>query len=135
MTHQTAALSSIEAYLRSEDDSPEERAEQMSARNERLSRFPYAVMLQVAFPELDFANRWCWTRFGPTDGECAQKDSEYRVCQIDAPHSHSGVWMSHWYVKTDYNFGFNEWHFTDRSHHDLFLGFVSKIHWGENYPK
>ena len=59
MTHRNAVLSNIEAYLSRPDDSSEERAEQSSSRNERMARFLYAVMLQVAFPELDFANRWC----------------------------------------------------------------------------
>ena len=100
-----------------------------------MERFPYAVMLQVAFPELDFANRWCWTRFGPADGGCTQKDSKYRVCTIDVPHSHSGIWTTHWFVKTDYDFGFNEWYFAKQSHYDLFLDSVPKINWGEKYPK
>ena len=134
MNHRTVILSSFDAYLASEDKSREERASQQSARNQRLVCFPFALMLQVSFAELDFANRWCWTRFGPANGECAQMDSEYRVCQIDKPHSHSGVWMTHWFVKTDYNFGFNEWYFVDQARHDLFLAFVPKINWGENYP-
>ncbi len=135
MSHRTAILSNIEAYLSFQDDSPEGRAEEASSRNERMARFPFAVMLQVAYPELDFANRWCWTEFGPADGECMQKDSEYRVCTIDEVHSHSGVWTTYWFEKTDYNFGFNEWYFAKQSHHDLFLDFVPKINWGENFPK
>jgi len=65
MTHQTVVLSSYEAYLASENESPEDEE-----RHRRLSRCPYSVMLEVAFPELDFANRWCWQRFGPAHGEC-----------------------------------------------------------------
>lgn len=64
-----------------------------------------------------------------------QQGSEYRVCLNDLPYSHSGVWMSHWFEKTDYNFGFNEWYFAERSHHDLFLDFVPMINWGEKYPR
>lgn len=135
MTHQTAILSSIEEYLSCDVDSPEERAEQALARQAELSRFPYAAMLQVAYPELDFANRWCWTHFGPAEGECQQWASQYRVCQIDGPHSHSGVWSVRWFVKTENDFGFNEWYFADRSHYERFLTFVPTINWGENYPK
>ena len=136
MTYQTVILSSIEACLSSgEYPSLEERAEEELSRNQRLSRFPYAVMLQLAFPELDFANRLCWQEFGPADGECTQRFSQYRVCQIDVPHSHSGVWADYWFVKTDYDFGFNEWYFADQSHYDLFLKYVPKINWGESYPK
>lgn len=136
VTHQTAIQSSIEAYLSCEDDPPEDRAEQEMERNQRLLRFPYAVMLQVSYAEVDFANRWCWLRFGHAHGECRlQKDSEYRVCPIDEPHSHSGVWTAHWFVKTAYNFGFCEWYFDKRSHYDQFLEFVPRLNWGENYPK
>ena len=135
MTYHSAKLSSIEKYLSCEDDSPEELAEQESSRKERLSRFPYAVMLEVAFPELDYANRWCWTNFVPADGGCAQKYSQYRVCQVGVPHSHTGVWAQHWFVKTDYDFGFTEWYFADQSNYELFLNYVPEINWGENYPK
>ena len=61
--YRTVSLSSFEEYLASEDDSPEEQAEQARDRKERLSRFPYTVMLQVSFLEMDFANRWCWQHF------------------------------------------------------------------------
>lgn len=135
MSHRTVILSSFEEYLASADDSPEERAEQKRGRQERLSRFPYAVMLQVSFPEMDFANRWCWQHFGPGDGECTQRHSEYRVCDLTETHSHTGKWMCHWFVKTDYNFGFNEWYFAEQSDHECFLANVDKINWGEKYPK
>ena len=79
MSYRTVILSSFEEYLASTDDSLEERAEQERDRDERLSRFPYAVMLKVSFPELDFANRWCWQQFGPRDGKCTQHDSDYRA--------------------------------------------------------
>ena len=79
MSHRTVVLSSFEEYLASDDDSFEERAAQELDRNERLLRFPYSVMLQVSYPELDFANRWCWQNFGPSDGECDQRYSEYRA--------------------------------------------------------
>ena len=103
MTHRTAILSDIEAYLDYEAFTPEVRAEEIADRNSRLLLFPNAVLLQVAYPELDFANRWCWNQFGPADGECTQKDSYYRICEVDQPHSHSGSWMTHWLAKTDYD--------------------------------
>jgi len=92
-------------------------------------------MLQVSFPELDFANRWCWQHFGRSDGECMQRCSEYRVCDLNEPHSHAGKWMWHWFEKTDYNFGFNEWYFAERADQEYFLAKVGEINWGENYPK
>jgi hypothetical protein len=135
VTHQTAIVSSIEAYLACEDDTPEERATQNAERNARLLRFPHAVMLQVAFPELDFANRWCWSQFGPADGHCTQKHSQYCACEMDEPHSHSGSWTTHWFVKTEYDFGFNEWYFAKRHQYDQFIAFLPELNWGENFPK
>ena len=135
MTHRTAILSTFDALLNSCDDYPEERADHQSERQEHLGRFSYAVMLKLAFPELDFANRWCWQNFGPYHGQCFQKDSEYPMCAIESPHCHIGTWSNHWYVKTDYNFGFNEWYFSTRSDRDLFLECVPAINWGESYPK
>ena len=134
MTYQTRILSSFDDYLNGTDDAPEDVAGQRSFRSDILARFPNAVMLQVAFPELDFANRWCWNNFGPAEGNCSQKDSRYRVCDVETQHSHAGNWATHWFVKTEYDFGFNEWYFSDRSHFDLFLAFVSEINWGEDFP-
>ena len=45
------------------------------------------------------------------------------------------MWTTHWFVKTDYDFGFSEWYFARQSYHDLFLDSVPKINWGEKYPK
>ena len=73
--------------------------------------------------------------FGSRNDECTQKDSEYRVCQIDEPHSHSGFWTDHWFVKTDYNFGFNEWYFTNESEYKTFTRNISSFNWGKLYPK
>jgi hypothetical protein len=135
MTHKTAILTDFDCYLASDDDSLEDRSEQRSLRDERLLHYPHAIMLQVAFPELDFVNRWCWMNFGSRDGDCTQKYSQYRVCQIDEPHSHSGVWTDHWFVKTEYDFGFNEWYFANDADYNAFLQNVPNINWGENYPK
>lgn len=135
MSYRTVQPSTIEEYLASEDDSLEDRADQEAARQERLSRFPHAVMLKVAFPEMDFANRWCWQNFGPCDGECTQRYSEYRVCDRTEPHSHDGKWTSHFFVKTEYDFGFNEWYFAENKDRDLFVANVYNINWGENFPK
>lgn len=136
MSHRTVILSSFEAYLACEGwFSPEERVEEARARETRLARFPHTVMLQVAFPEIDFANRWCWQRFGPADGECMQHASEYCACDGAGRHTHAGTWTSHFWGKTDYNFGFNEWGFAERADRDRFLASVAEINWGEKYPK
>jgi hypothetical protein len=135
MSLRTVTVSSFEEYLAGGDDSIDERAAQKADRDERLARFPYAVMLKLSFPELDFAHRWCWHHFGPCDGECTQRYSEYRVCERGDPHSHAGKWTSHWFIKTDYDFGFNEWYFAASADRDLFLANVGQFNWGEHYPK
>lgn len=135
MTHRTVILSDIGDYLACEDDSLEERAEQHELRNECLLRSPHAVMLQVAYPELDFINRWCWLQFGPRDGECTQHDSEYRVCDADDSHAHDGIWTDRWFTKTEYTFGFNEWYFANKPDHDTFIQHIPSFNWGEHYPK
>jgi hypothetical protein len=135
MSYKTAVLSSFEDYLDSGGDSSEECAAQSRDRDKRLARFPHFVMLQVAFPELDYANRWCWQQFGPSDGECTQRYSEYRVCALAEPHSHVGTWTWHWFVKTDYDFGFNEWYFAEQADRERFLANLAEINWGEHYPK
>jgi hypothetical protein len=135
MSHRTVIASSFEEYLASGGDPADERAAQEVVRKERLSRFPFSVMLQVSFPEIDFANRWCWQNFGPCDGECTQRYSEYPVCDRTEPHSHVGKWTSYFFGKTDYNFGFNEWCFKEITDRDSFFANVDKINWGEHFPK
>lgn len=135
MTYRTVLLSSFDEYLASDDDSVEERRDQEVKRNERLSRFPHSVMLKVSFPERDFANRWCWQNFGPGDGECADQYSEYSACGRNEPHSHAGRWMSYWFVKTDYDFGFNEWYFAESADRESLMANLDNINWGEHYPK
>jgi hypothetical protein len=41
--------------------------------------------------------------------------------------------MWHFLVKTDYDFGFCEWYFSERSDRDCFLASVAEINWGEKY--
>ena len=135
MSHKTAIVSDFNCYQASEDDTSNGRSEQCFLRELRLRQFPHPVMLQVAFPELDFINRWCWVNFGSRDDECTQQDSEYRVCQIDEPHTHSGHWTDHWFVKTDYNFGFNEWYFANESDYKIFAQNIPGFNWGEHYTK
>lgn len=134
MSHRTIDLSSFDEYLASECTS-ESGAREKKERDQRLSRFPYAVMLQVAFPELDFANRWCWQQFGPADGVCYNSQSDYPTCTLGGDHSHVGKWMWHFFGKTDYNFGYNEWYFHSEPDHRHFLASVGDINWGEKYEK
>ena len=135
MGQRTVEMSSFDEYLACEDDSPAERAEATADRTERLTRFPHSVMLKLSFAELDFAARWCWQNFGPCDGKCWQHESRYRVCDRGEPHSHSGKWTEHWFVKTEYNFGFCEWYFAESADRDRFLANIENIHWGEDFEK
>jgi hypothetical protein len=112
-TQRTLLLSSWEEYLQGEIDTPEAAAEEVRGRQVRLQRFPHTVMVKLSFPELDYAERWCWRSFGPMDGECRQKYSQYRVCLEEASHAHVGTWLSHWHVKTDYDFGYCEFYFAE----------------------
>ena len=127
------------AYLESEypagSAAERGRAADIAEHNERLATFPHSVVLQVSFAEMDYANRWCWQQFGPANGECAQAYSEYRACDTTGSHSHDGKWLSYWLAKTDYDFGFNEWNFAQRTDLDRFVAFVPEINWGERYPK
>ena len=140
MTYRTVEASSYEAYLEEEYPagafgSTEGRADEERERQTVVQSFPYAVVLKVAYPELDFSNRWCWKRFGPADGECVEGSSEYRVCEVPGPHSHEGRWRRRWLAKTDYDFGYNEWYFASAEDRAAFLEFVPQINWGEHYPK
>ena len=140
MSYRTVVLSSIEEYLPNTEETDEGMAEQRACRNATLNAFPYSVVLQVAYPEMDYANRWAWQQFGPRHGECfdvrrGSKPSEYPMCNDPEPHAHQGTWCCWWHMKTDYDFGFCEWYFSNSTDRDRFLAFVPAISWGENYPK
>jgi hypothetical protein len=135
MTHRTLLLSTFEAYVASESDSAEDQADEGRNRAVCLKRFPYSVMLELAYPELDFIERWCWQQCGPMDGECLQRQSRYRVCRDDAVHSHVGTWMSHFLVKTDYDFGYCEFYFAKPGDRDAFLAEIPNFNWGEDFAK
>ncbi|WP_339613167.1 hypothetical protein [uncultured Rubinisphaera sp.] len=58
MAYQTVVLSNLEEYLANTDETEEDLREQIAFRNASLCAFPYSVMLEVAFSEMDYANRW-----------------------------------------------------------------------------
>jgi len=133
MSYRTVIQSSFQEYLQSEVDSPDERAEQERKYRLQLQRFPFNVVLKISYDELDFANRWCWQTMGPADGECNQHNSEYPACDRTEPHTHVGNWISRWITKTEYNFGFNEWFFTEAGQAERFIQNVENLNWGEHY--
>lgn len=129
---------SFEAFLEEvfpddESGSAEARSTAIEERGDRLAAFPYEVVLQLAYPQMDFAIRWCWQQFGPANGECLQYASEYPACQQGAGHAHEGKWLTHWLAKTAYDFGFNEWCFAEQSDREKFVEFIPSIAWGETY--
>jgi hypothetical protein len=135
MTHQTLFISSFEKYVATECASAEIAGDEMRNRQVRLQRFPYSVVVELSYPELDFAERWCWQNFGPADGDCMQRYSNYRMCLEGASHTHSGKWLRHWLAKTDYDFGYCEFHFSDQANQVAFLAQVSSFNWGEDFAK
>jgi len=138
MTHRTVVSAGYDDYLESAypataSGAAAARAADVQERQLRLVSLPHSVLLKLSFAELDFANRWCWGRFGPADGPCLQAQSEYPACDLPQPHLHTGTWVSHWLAKTDYNFGYNEWYFAQQADCEQFRQFVPQINWGERF--
>lgn len=138
MPNQTDLLTSFEAFLEEvfplgEPSSSAARTIEIEERRTRLVAFPHEVVLQLAYPKMDFATRWCWEQFGPADGKCYEYSSDYPACPHGAGHAHKGKWLTHWLAKTDYDFGFNTWCFANQADQKRFLKFVPHITWGETY--
>jgi hypothetical protein len=131
-------IASFESYLdevfpSGNAESPMARTIEIEDHEARLLAFPYSIILQLAYPQLDFADRWCWQQFGPMHGECWQHTSEYPACSMTGRHTHEGKWTTYWLAKVDYDFGFNEWLFIEEADRDKFLAFVPAITWGEKF--
>ena len=108
------------------------RKTEIEERKARLAAYPHSVILELSYPLMDFATRWCWLQFGPAHGECDQYASEFPACHEKGTHAHSGKWRTHWLEKTDYDFGFNEWLFVEKADQSKFLEFVPHIINAEN---
>src|SRR5262245_36010274 len=105
VSHRTVEEADYDAYSASEypdatKEAKDARASDIRERAARLSTYPYSVVLQVAYAELDYANRWLWKQLGPANGDCHQAQSYYPICTLQEPHSHRGKWLSHWLGKT-----------------------------------
>jgi hypothetical protein len=133
MPPRTVVVSSFAKYLADSPERTEPFSDETEARNLRKLRFPYSLMLELSFAEYDFTNRWCWQQFGAADGDCQEKDSQYRTCHVDHDQSHIGPWCCHWFAKTEYNFGYCEWYFFAEEDLKRFEAFVPRICWGEKY--
>lgn len=139
MTHKTFKLVRYEQFLAEEFPagalSETALATELDERNACLADFPHSVLLALAYPELDFAMRWCWEQFGPADGPCTQIGSAYPACALAQPHEHRGRWRTRWLAKTDYDFGCNEWYFALNDDRVRFVQFLPQLNWGEHYPR
>lgn len=52
----------------------------------------------------------------------------YPACFEPLPHCHTARrWHSHWYVKTGYDYGYNEFFFADQADYAQFWAFVPQI--------
>ncbi len=131
MTYRTVILSSFEKLRNFEPGKNDDYSE----RERRLQSFPFAVMLQMSFPEIDYTTRLCWQKFGSAHGECTQHYSEYPVCKITDEHCHIGRWAKEFFVKTEYDFGFCEWYFAMQTDYEEFGRCIPEINWGEKFPK
>lgn len=129
-----------------------------AVREERKKRFPYSVIVECNYPEMDFAIRWTWNWLGPRDGRCHESGSEYPACELvkatetvksgtdqegnpwsykeyaNVPdHAHSGVWSALWLGKTGYDYGYMEFYFSSEADLQKFVDEVPKFTLGENY--
>ena len=135
MTLKTLKISSIDSYLACEDDSPEARDFANREREDRLHQFPYAVMLEWPFRNSTPRIAGVGNALAQWMARARKGIPEYKACSDETEHRHIGKWTSHWFVKTDYDFGYNEFYFVEQADRDLFLAHLSDIHWGEHYPK
>ena len=129
-------------------------------RNVIKSKFPFTVVLYGAYISHDFAVRWCWRNFGPIDGKCDERGSEFPGCPLvlateylvngwyfDAnknkvdweekaykeveDHDHVGIWKYFWLGKHGYDYGFSEFYFQNESDRDCFLAAIPNFNLGE----
>lgn len=125
----------------------------LEKRKNNLIIFPFSAVLQGAYPEHDYATRWCWQKYGSPQTECCMESySEYPSCpevlateRFDddgdrayskvKDHSHIGCWTHEWVGKTGYDYGFSEFYFKAQSDLDSFLAAVETFNFGENYAK
>ncbi len=67
-------IASINDFLEHDVIDGEEERQRVHAQ------FPHVVVVETDFPEVYVAARWCWSKFGPKQGECWE--SEYPACPI-----------------------------------------------------
>jgi hypothetical protein len=132
-------------------------------RQKLFLEFPFGVLVQGVYPELDNACRWCWQNVSPMKGRCEyQHGSEYPGCPLVLateyitegsytdkdgkkwdwkdknykkvePHEHEGNWVCYFLGKTGYDYGFQEFYFKNKADRDAFEKAVPTIGLGERY--
>ncbi len=125
--------------------------------------FPFAVVLEGAYPEHDFVERWCWRSFGPPNRlVCYDHTSEYPACplvlatekvetnshldkdgkkwehsyksyQEVEKHSHEGIWTTKWLSKSGYDYGYNEYYFEREQDYKKFTEAIPMFQMSSNY--
>lgn len=181
MTYKNIHVSTFEAFFKSEDwrrnwIATNRPVEELAAHDKRMAdretkrnafkvNFPFAVIMEGAYPEHDYVSRWCWQNIGSCDGECHEGEhSEYTGCPVVLAtehvvtgwyntkdgkrvdwedvayndvedHSHVGNWCSLWLGKTGYDYGFTEYYFQTESDRDRFLAAAPTFNLGEKYKE
>ena len=130
--HNAVSVVEFADYLR-ECLPPVQWPEAEAERDTWRQRLPYSLVVKLFYPQLDFAERWCWLTFGECFGECLQRQSEYPSCFEPLPHCHNGRWRARWLAKTGYDFGYCEWLFAEEEACRRFAAFIPEIGFGENY--
>ena len=130
--HNAVSVVEFADYLR-ECLPPVQWPEAEAERDTWRQRLPYSLVVKLFYPQLDFAERWCWLTFGECFGECLQRQSEYPSCFEPLPHCHNGRWRARWLEKAGYDFGYCEWLFAEEEAFRRFAAFVPEIGFGEHY--
>lgn len=99
----TVSVVEFADYLR-ECLPPVQWPEAAAERDTWRQRLPYSLVVKLFYPQLDFAERWCWLTFGECFGECLQRQSEYPSCFEPLPHCHNGRWRARWLAKNRLRF-------------------------------
>lgn len=111
-----------------------QRHAQMSECRAKIQQnYPHSIILALFYPQMDFADRWCWQQFGSPQGVCSDRYSEYPSCTETGEHQHTGKWQTHWWGKVGYDFGYNEYFFAQQADYEAFCAFIPQICFGELY--
>lgn len=155
-------ISALKEYLEKSNTAyrKENQIRVISEREELSKKYPYSIVCEGDYPQLDATTRWCWQNIGPEDREkCVDYASEYPGCPLvleteyiqhftwgpnkepgqekcyknPGEHGHEGDWYHFWLGKTGYDYGFCEFFFRKEEDLKKFTEAVEGIGYGENY--